>query len=174
MIKWKLVGCVLLLACTILQAAPVMAEVGGTEVSGTMPLEAYDFAASNIGYHSATISWKTNGDATSQVFYDTASHDNTGDYAHCTDEDANLVSEHSLNLTGLSSRTTYHYRVKSVATVDGSVCIAFSEDYTFTTLTLTTPKKTELPLKRSYSTGIMALLLPPRGTLPNSSAATLP
>ncbi len=123
--------CVILLACIILQAMPVMAATGTTEVSGTVPLVTYDISGANIGYHSVTISWKTNGNATSQVFYDTVSHDSIVNYAHYTDEDTSLVSEHSIALTGLSSGTTYHFRVRSV--VDGIE--ATSSDYTFTTRT---------------------------------------
>ena len=106
------------------------------EGSFTVALTISDVSASNIGYYSATISWKTNGDATSQVFYDTTSHDNIADYTYHTDNDTDLASEHSLNLAGLSVANTYHYRVKSVATIDGVEFIATSENYTFRTRTL--------------------------------------
>jgi len=133
--KWKLVACALVLACIILQAMPVRAASGTTEVSSTVPLVTYDISVSNIGYHRATISWKTNGNATSQVFYDNVSHGSIADYGRYTDVDTSLVSEHSIALTGLSSSTTYHYRVRSVAMVDSTEFIAISEDHTFTTLT---------------------------------------
>ena len=107
--------------------------------SFTTPLTISDVSASNIGYHGTTISWKTNGDATSQVFYDTASHDNTADYAYHTVEDTDLVSEHSVRLTGLSSGRTYHYRVRSATVINGSDFIAISEDYTFRTLSPAPP-----------------------------------
>jgi len=132
--KWKLVSYVVLLVCVTLQAVPVLAANSTTTITGTVPLVTYEVSVSNISYHSATISWKTNGNATSQVFYDTIWHDNITGYADNVSDDS-LVSEHSLNLTGLSSANTYHYRVKSVATVDGVEFIATSEDYTFTTLT---------------------------------------
>jgi len=135
--KWKLVACALVLACIILQAMPVMSTTGTTEVSGTVPLVTYDISVSDIGYHSATISWKTNGNATSQVFYDNVSHDSIADYGRYTDEDTSLVSEHSITLTGLTSSTTYHYRVKSV--IPDTEFIATSDDYTFTTHTLPEP-----------------------------------
>ena len=105
------------------------------EAGVTVALTISDISASSIRYYRTTISWKTNGDATSQVFYDTTSHDNITDYAHYIDEATNLVSEHSITLTGLSSSTTYHYRVRSVAIVDSTEFIATSEDYTFTTST---------------------------------------
>lgn len=83
----------------------------------------------------ATISWQTNGDATSQVFYDRQFHDDIADYAYYTDEDTTLVSEHSIRLTGLSSDTRYHFRVRSGATVDSTEFIGISENYTFRTRT---------------------------------------
>jgi hypothetical protein len=114
----------------ILQAAPVMAQ--GTEVSGTIPLVNSNISASIITETSATISWQTNGNATSQVFYDTASHDNATDYAHQTSASLSLVPAHSVSLTGLASGTSYHYRAKSE--LPATAFIDVSADYTFTTL----------------------------------------
>ena len=129
--KWRLITCLILAVCMVLPVATA-ASGDDTDVTGTVPLVTRDISASNIGYHGATISWKTNGDATSQVFYDTVSHDNTADYAYST-EDTDLLTEHSIRLTGLSSGTTYHYRVRSAAVIDDSDFIAISEDYTFRT-----------------------------------------
>jgi len=108
-------------------------DEAGVDLEATVPLVAYEVVSSDISYYSATISWRTNGDATSQVFYDTIPHDNIDDYAYHIDEDATLVSEHSLALTGLSLSTTHHYRVKSE--IPGTDFIATSDDYAFTTLT---------------------------------------
>ena len=130
--KWKPVCCVILLVCLILPAAPVMAATGTTGVSGTVPLVTYEVSASDIGYFRATISWKTNDNATSQVFYDTKFHEDIADYAYHTDEDTTLVSEHSMTLTRLRPATTYHFRVKSV--IPDTEFIAISDDCTFTTL----------------------------------------
>jgi hypothetical protein len=97
-VKWKPVSCLILLACImLLQTAPVMATSGTSKVSGSIPLAVRDIFVPKVGYHSATISWKTNGDATSQVFYDTSSHDSTGDYRHHTDENIILAEEHSVS-----------------------------------------------------------------------------
>jgi len=101
-------------------------------ITGNILLAVYNVSVSNIGYHSATISWKTNGNATSQVFYDTVSHENITAYAYNTTEYSELVPEHSISLAGLSSSTTYHYRVRSAIT---ETDIAISDDYTFTTRT---------------------------------------
>lgn len=127
--KWKLASGLILVSCVILQAAPVMAA-SSTTITGTVPLVTYDISVSNIGYHRATISWKTNGKATSQVFYDTEFHGDTANYAYHSAEDATLVTEHSIRLTGLSSETTYHYRVRSAISDTGAI----SDDYTFRTL----------------------------------------
>ncbi|MBA7634877.1 hypothetical protein ES703_42475 [subsurface metagenome] len=121
------------LALMLSVCLPVQAseESDDVDLEATVPLTISDISASSIGYHSATISWKTNGDATSQVFYDTVYHENIGDYAYHTDVEITLVTEHSVRLTGLSSRTTYHYRVRS--TIPDTEFIVISEDYTFRT-----------------------------------------
>ncbi|GAH52197.1 unnamed protein product, partial [marine sediment metagenome] len=94
---------------------PVQAseESGEVDISATVPLTISAVSAPSIGNYGATISWKTNGDATSQVFYDTVYHEDIDDYAHRTDEDTELVTQHSVRLTELSSGRTYHYRVRS-------------------------------------------------------------
>jgi len=131
--RWKLVSGVLALACIVLQAVPAMAAAEGTSVTGTVPLAIYDVNASAIGSNSATIVWKTNGGASSQVFYDTEFHQNITDYAFHTPNDTTPVTTHSVPLTGLSPSITYHYRARSVAAVDGTGFIAISDDYNFTT-----------------------------------------
>jgi len=130
--KRKHVCCAILLVCLILPAAPVMAATGATGVTGTVLLVTYEVLVSDIGHFRATISWKTNDDATSQVFYDTKSHEAIADYAFHTSEDTTLVSEHSVTLTRLRPRTTYHFRVRSA--IPGTEFVAISDDYSFTTL----------------------------------------
>ena len=110
-----------------------------TTITGTIPLMIYNTQAANITDHTATISWTTNGNATSQVFYDTKFHANIADYAFHTPNDSTLVIAHSVKLTGLSPATTYHYRAKSVAVVNGTEFTAISEDYTFTPAAHVTP-----------------------------------
>ncbi len=125
---------ILLLALSILLPFPsARANSGSVEVTFTVNVTISDVSASSISRYSATISWKTNGNATSQVFYDTVYHDNITGYRYYTGVDTTLVSEHSVTLTGLSSGTTSHFRIKSVIT--GTEFIAISGDYTFTTLT---------------------------------------
>lgn len=129
--KWKAACCVILLVCLMLPAGQVMAATGATGVIGSVPLVTYEVSASDIGYFTATISWKTNGAATSQVFYDTKPHDDIADYRFETNEDTTLVSEHSVTLIRLRPRNTYHLRVR--AAIPGTEIVAISDDYSFTT-----------------------------------------
>lgn len=75
--------------------------------------------------NSAVITWTTNEPATSQVEYGL----NT-DYGSLTDLDSNLVTSHSVTITGLVPETLYHYRVRSQ---DANGNEAISIDHTFTT-----------------------------------------
>jgi uncharacterized repeat protein (TIGR01451 family) len=80
----------------------------------------------NIKEDSATILWDTSHPATSAVDYGTSTS-----YGSTT-SDPNLVTSHSVTLTGLSAQTQYHFLVSSVlgeSTVRGT-------DQTFTTDTL--------------------------------------
>ena len=129
--KCKAACCVISLACLMLPAGPVTAA-GGTGVSGTVPLITYEVSASGIGHFTAIISWETNGNATSQVFYDIRSHEDIADYAYDTSEDTTLVSEHGATLTRLRPRTTYHFRVRSA--IPATEFVANSDEYSFTTL----------------------------------------
>jgi hypothetical protein len=126
-------GALLLLSFAL--AVPAEAETAVLSGSFTVHLIISNVSASTIGLSTATISWETNGNATSQVFYDTQSHADLADYTHHSDNITALVTQHSISLTGLSSSTTYHYRMKSVDSVDNSEIIAISEDFTFKTKT---------------------------------------
>src|SRR3989344_3324357 len=65
---------------------------------------------------SITITWTTSHPSTSRVVYDTVSHNPITDpapnygYANSTVEDATLVTEHSVVVSGLSAGTTYFLR----------------------------------------------------------------
>jgi peptidoglycan/xylan/chitin deacetylase (PgdA/CDA1 family) len=103
-----------------------------TVAPDTTPPTISSVAASNIGLSAATITWATNEAASTQVEYGP-----TTSYGSTTNLDATLVTSHTAALSGLSSGTTYHYRVLSRDTAGN---LATSGDYTFTTtLPDTTP-----------------------------------
>ena len=78
-----------------------------------------------------TVTWTTNEPATSQVEYGL-----TTSYGSLTTKDTALVMTHSVNVSGLTPNTLYHYRVKSD---DGAGNPASSDDYTFTTPAMIPP-----------------------------------
>ena len=90
------------------------------------PIEISQVAVSSVSYNSATVTWKTNRLATSQVEYGT-----TTAYGSETPLDETLVTEHQITLGSLTPDTTYHFRVKSTA--PDAPREAVSEDYEFTT-----------------------------------------
>jgi hypothetical protein len=87
--------------------------------------------ATNITGTSSTVSWTTDETASSQVEYGL-----TTSYDSSTTLDSSLATTHSVNLTGLTSQTTYHYRAISF---DDSGNSTYSGDYTFTTADITAP-----------------------------------
>jgi len=128
--KWKAACCAILLLCLLSAAGRITAATGSTAVTGSVPLVTYEVSASHIGHFTAIISWKTNGAATSQVFYDTVSHDTIAEYGYYTRERKAAVTNHKMTLNKLSPSTTYYYRVRSTA--EGVEPV--SGEYTFTTL----------------------------------------
>ncbi|HWR17320.1 MAG TPA: fibronectin type III domain-containing protein [Terriglobales bacterium] len=82
--------------------------------------------AENLSTNGATIVWTTTAPASSQVEYG-----KTTSYGSTTPVDGTQVTNHSVNVTGLESGATYHYRVHS-ANPGGPDVI--SADATFSTL----------------------------------------
>lgn len=80
-------------------------------------------AASNIGLTTAVITWDTHEGATSQVEYGL-----TTAYGSSTTLDTNRVLAHLVNLSGLTTGATYHFRVKSK---DLNNNTSTSADFTF-------------------------------------------
>lgn len=78
------------------QTAPVISAVTATNVSST----------------SATVNWTTNVSSTSKVYYSTSSPVNFGTAS--TTLNNTLVTNHSLNLTGLTPSSTYFFVAQSV------------------------------------------------------------
>ena len=84
-----------------------------------------DVVSSNVTSSSATITWRTDESADTQVEYGT-----TASYGLTTALNGSMATTHSQTLNGLKPNTTYHFRVKSS---DAAGNAAASEDYTFTT-----------------------------------------
>ncbi|MBI3804680.1 MAG: hypothetical protein HY282_13060 [Nitrospirae bacterium] len=108
-------------------------------------------AAGNLTASSATITWNTNENSTSQVEYGT-----TTSYGASSALDATLVTGHTRALSGLNPSTTYHFRVVSK---DAANNTATSGDNTFTT---PAPPDTTPPVLSGITAGNLA-----------SSAATI-
>lgn len=113
-----------LLAMTVILAGTLWGCAGGEEADKTAPTIS-GVSASDITETSATITWTTDEPATSQVEYGP-----TTAYGSTASLDSTLVASHSVNLSGLTSSTTYHYKVKSK---DASGNERVSGDYTFAT-----------------------------------------
>jgi RHS repeat-associated protein len=84
-------------------------------------------AAGSVTTSGATITWTTNFNSDSQMEYGTSQ--NYGQWAPATPNPA-LVTAHSQVLSGLTSDTDYHYRVRSR---DSAGNLAVSGDFTFKT-----------------------------------------
>jgi hypothetical protein len=82
-------------------------------------------ASGSLTQTGATVTWTTNEASDSQVEYGT-----TTSYGSSTTLNTTKVTAHSVSVTGLTSSTTYHYRVKSK---DAAGNLATSPDATFTT-----------------------------------------
>ncbi len=89
--------------------------------------EITDVVVTNIGGTTATVTWTTSQACSSQVQYGP-----TAAYGLSTAPDSTAMFSHSVELTGLSPGTTYHYRVVS-GNDNGTVS---SDDATFTTAAL--------------------------------------
>ena len=141
--KWPLyfrLGAIIiaLVSIVLVPVSIVKADDGDSaQGSFTVALAISNIKVSNVATSAATVSWKTNAAATSQIFYDTAAHDNVTAYTRQTTESLSLVQTHSVSLTGLTSSTTYHYRIKS--RISDTDFVAISQDLTFTTLTPSAP-----------------------------------
>ncbi len=99
-------------------------EAGGEP--DTVPPVISNVQAVDVTHNSARITWTTDEPATSVVYYGP-----TTGYGSSASA-AGYTANHSVNLTGLSPETLYHFKVESA---DSSGNTSQSGDYTFTTLT---------------------------------------
>ena len=98
-------------------------------LSGSGSLGIADVNTSGITSSSVTITWTTNLASTSQILYGTSAA-----YGSSTTTDSSLVSSHLVQISGLSSGTTYFFQVKSTTSTDSA-----SQASVFTTLTNNPP-----------------------------------
>lgn len=82
---------------------------------------------SNLAKDFATISWNTDKPCTGQVLYGTSS----GSYPNSTSESSPGLTSHSHNISGLSTFTTYYYKVRAK---DAANQIVLSGEGSLTTL----------------------------------------
>src|SRR3989339_246266 len=99
--------------------------------SKSIPINIKNVIVTGITENSATVIWETDKPSTSKVDYGV-----TANYESTTDTDNTLVLKHSVEISGLLSRQTYHYKARSV---DESGNEEVYGDYLFTTLADTTP-----------------------------------
>ena len=126
-VRWiRYVSVGLMVAAAIV---PASASAEDTAVTATIALIAYNVKVSAVTPSECKISWLTNGEATSQVFFDAVRHDTPDEYSRSTDLDGRAVFRHSVFLSGLMPGSTYHFRVGSTM----SDLTAFSDDSCFTT-----------------------------------------
>lgn len=115
------------------------ATCGGSTSVSIISLAISSVSVSDIGNSSAKINWTTNESSNSTVQYGT-----TTGYGS-SKNDTSQVTSHSLEITGLSANTTYHYKIQST---DSGGNTAETSDNTFvtakssTTITTTTTTTT--------------------------------
>jgi hypothetical protein len=98
-----------------------------TLVVDTAPPTFSNVGTSNIADHNATVTWNTNEPANTQLEYGF-----TTSYGSTSTLDASMVTAHTVNLTGLTADTLYHFRARSR---DAAGNLGLSTDFTFRTLT---------------------------------------
>lgn len=102
-----------------------LSSVINVTIPDTTPPTVSAVTAGSITQTSATITWTTNEAADSQVRYGT-----TASYGSTTTLNSNMVTSHSVTVSGLTAGTTYHYQVVSKDAASNSNS---SADATFTT-----------------------------------------
>ncbi len=102
-----------------------------TGCGDSIPPNISNVSVINITENEATITWETDETADSLVNYG-----ETDSYEIGSETDNSLITEHSIDLTGLSAGTVYHFEVSSADFCLNRTTVG---DYTFTTNDLTPP-----------------------------------
>lgn len=109
-------------------------------------LDIANVAVSNVAHDSVTISFDTGAESTATIDYGTT--DDYGDQV----EDTSSDTSHSMNITGLTANTTYHYKITAT---DGDTSDE-TDDATFTTAlsasATSTPGPTSTPIVQTTTT----------------------
>jgi hypothetical protein len=117
--------CCFLLPSGVLFGPASAGNIGATVITAKISLIAFDISVTDVGQSFATITWKTNGNADSNLEYGL-----TTDYGFIRTNPLMEIN-HSIILGGLSPGTLYHMRVVSHNKDQNSYV---STDYTFLTL----------------------------------------
>lgn len=102
------------------------ASINVTVEKGAGSVTMSDPSVSSITNNSATVSWTTGVPATSEIFYGTSADTLTGHKIN-----GSMDTAHAISITGLSSNTTYYFKVVSM---DGSSNTGTSAIKSFKTL----------------------------------------
>lgn len=121
---------------TVNGAGETNSTVVSTTVDVPQSFPVISSIATSTTQTSATLTWTTDQAASSTVNYGT-----TTSYGSASTTD-DLVTSHSIVLTGLTPSTTYHFQVGGSNSVGGN---STSTDQTFTTSDLSTPPDTTPP-----------------------------
>lgn len=95
------------------------------------------------GYNSATVTWMTNKNATTKVYYGTTTPLSFNTSGVLSTGNSNLTQSHNIIVAGLSPLSTYYYVVESK---DASGNIATSSVQSFVTTSLPIPVDTTAPV----------------------------
>ncbi|MBW2562649.1 MAG: fibronectin type III domain-containing protein [Deltaproteobacteria bacterium] len=126
--------------------------VTSNTVTGTMDISAPQLSStptvSQVTENSAVIQWTTGEPGTSLIEYGTSAS-SWGNYPF-SQNIANITSNHSITLTGLSANTVYYFRAGSKDAIDNGPdqipnATNPSPEYTFTTVDSYPPSMVEFP-----------------------------
>ena len=137
--------CACLTVSFILSVPAGALDSGKTEITGRIPLVAYDISVTGIDLNTATVNWKTNAEANGTIEYGT-----TAAYGSFISTEI-MAENHTISLFSLLPGTLYHYRLISDDLAGNH---GVSGDLTFTTGSpIPTPTPTPVPTGGGGSSG---------------------